>query len=74
MIVVMKPGVSQETIREIARRVEELGLKAHVIHGTDLTVVAVIGDDRKKNGTVLEQAPGHGYDLVDREPRPALNG
>jgi len=35
-----------------------MGLTDHVIHGTDLTVVAVIGDDRKKDGSVLERAAG----------------
>ncbi len=35
-----------------------MGLKDHIIKGTDLTVVAVIGDDRKKDRGTLEQAPG----------------
>ena len=58
MIVVMKPDATQEHIDGVAQRVREMGLKDHVINGTDLAVVAVLGDDRKMDGTVLEQAPG----------------
>ena len=43
MIVVMKKGTSQEKVDRMARRVEELGMKAHVLYGTDRTVVAAIG-------------------------------
>lgn len=43
MIVVMKRGASEEMVQRMARRVEELGLKAHVIVGTERTVIAAIG-------------------------------
>lgn len=43
MIVVMKRGATEEMVRRMTRRVEELGLKAHVIVGTDRTVIAAIG-------------------------------
>jgi 3-deoxy-7-phosphoheptulonate synthase len=58
MIVVMQPGATQEEVDHVCQLVRELGLQDHVIQGTDLAVVAVIGDDRKKDGSVLEQAPG----------------
>lgn len=58
MIVVMQPDATEEQVGRVVELIHELGLKDHVIHGTDLTVVAVIGDDRKKDGTVLEQAAG----------------
>ena len=58
MIVVMRPNASEEQVEHVVRIVREMGLKDHVIHGTNLTVVAVIGDDRKKDGSVLEQVPG----------------
>src|SRR5688572_33506281 len=35
-----------------------MGLKDHVIVGTERTVVAVIGDDRFKDRTVLESVEG----------------
>ena len=46
MIVVMKSGATDEMIQRMVRRVEELGLKAHVITGTERTVIAAIGDKR----------------------------
>ncbi|MEM6391663.1 MAG: 3-deoxy-7-phosphoheptulonate synthase [Planctomycetota bacterium] len=58
MIVVMKADATDAQVQAVQDLVRELGLKPHPIIGTDLTVVAVIGDDRKKDGTVLEQAPG----------------
>jgi 3-deoxy-7-phosphoheptulonate synthase len=38
--------------------VREMGLKEHVIVGTELTVVAVIGDDRAKDRSKLETIDG----------------
>ena len=58
MIVVMHPDASKQQVGQVVNRIREMGLRDHVIHGTDLTVVAVIGDDRKKNGSVLEQVEG----------------
>src|SRR5882757_71860 len=58
MIVVMKPGSNQKQIEHIVNRVREMGLKEHVIVGTERTVIAVIGNDRFKDRTVLESADG----------------
>ena len=58
MIVVMQPSATQPQIEHVCQLIRDMGLKDHPIQGTDLTVVAVIGDDRKKEGSKLEQAPG----------------
>ena len=58
MIVVMQPTATQEQIDYVVERVRELGLKDKVIQGTELSVVAVIGDDRKKDREVFETLPG----------------
>src|SRR2546421_8765609 len=58
MIVVMKPGSSPSQIEHVVSLVREMGLKDHVIVGTERTVVAVIGDDRFKDRTVLETVDG----------------
>ncbi len=58
MIVVMRPEATEEQVQHVCALIRDMGLSDHVIHGTDLTVVAVIGDDRKKDGSKLEQAPG----------------
>lgn len=58
MIVVMKPQATREQIQAVVQRVREMGLKEQVIEGTELSVVAVIGDDRKKDRNVFETMPG----------------
>jgi 3-deoxy-7-phosphoheptulonate synthase len=58
MIVVMKPGSPQKQVEHVIQLVREMGLKEHVIVGEERTVVAVIGNDRDKDRSVLESAPG----------------
>lgn len=57
MIVVMEPGCEQKHVDHVVQLVREMGLKEHVIRGTERTVVAVIGDERFKDKGTLEQAP-----------------
>ncbi|MEE9212135.1 MAG: 3-deoxy-7-phosphoheptulonate synthase [Phycisphaeraceae bacterium] len=64
MIVVMQPDATETQVEHVKHLIREMGLKDHVIHGTNLTVVAVVGDDRKKDKDVLEQCAG-----VDRVMR-----
>ncbi|MCA9054048.1 MAG: 3-deoxy-7-phosphoheptulonate synthase [Planctomycetaceae bacterium] len=56
MIVVMKKGASPEAVQRTAERVESLGLKAHVIVGTERTVVAAIGEKRDGEREFLESS------------------
>jgi len=58
MIVVMKRGATQEQIDHMVGRVEELGLRSHVIYGEERTVIAAIGDKRDEHRTALESGPG----------------
>jgi len=58
MIVVMQRGATEPQVQHVCELIRDMGLKDHPIVGSDLTVVAVIGDDRKKDGQRLEQAPG----------------
>ena len=61
MIVVLKPGATQNTVDDMTRRIEEMGLKAHVIVGTERTVIAAVGE--KRNG---EQETLAACDAVDK--------
>jgi len=54
----MKKGATSDQIKHMATRVEELGLRAHVIHGTERTVIAAIGDKRDAHRSSLESGPG----------------
>ncbi len=58
MIVVMRSDATKQEVQHVVKLIRDLELTEHIIEGSDLTVVAVIGDDRKKDGSVLEQAPG----------------
>lgn len=58
MVVVMQAGATPAQIEHVVLLVKEMGLKEHVIVGTERTVVAVIGDDRQKDRSVFESVPG----------------
>jgi 3-deoxy-7-phosphoheptulonate synthase len=61
MIVVMKKKATDEMIQSVASRIEQMGLKAHIIKGTERTVIAAIGE--KRNG---EKQTLAGLDEVDK--------
>jgi 3-deoxy-7-phosphoheptulonate synthase len=58
MIVVMKQNANPNQVEHVVKLVKEMGLKEHVIVGTERTVVAVIGNDRFKDRSVLESVDG----------------
>ncbi len=78
MIVVMQKGATQDQINHMAKRVEELGLKSHVIVGTERTVIAAIGEKREQMRESLESGPGVAevvpilapYKVASREVKP----
>jgi len=78
MIVVMKRGATQEQIDHMVERVEEMGLRSHVIYGEERTVIAAIGDKRDEHRTALESGPGVAevlpilapYKVASREVKP----
>lgn len=57
MIVVMKPGASENQVKHVVDLVNDYGLKEHVIHGTDRTVIACLGDKRAVDKGAIENAP-----------------
>ena len=57
MVVVMKPGATEENVNHVIDLVRDYGLKEHVIYGTDRTVVACIGDKRMVDKGAIENAP-----------------
>src|SRR6266702_975217 len=58
MVVVMKPGASQRQIDHVIDRIQQLGLRSHVIVGTERTVVAALGEKRDGAKQALETAEG----------------
>ena len=78
MIVVMKRGATEDQIQHVADRVQELGLKSHVIYGTERTVIAAIGEKREYMKESLESGAGVAevlpilapYKVASREVKP----
>ncbi|MCK5269472.1 MAG: N-acetylneuraminate synthase family protein, partial [Sedimentisphaerales bacterium] len=58
MIVVMGLGHTKQQLDHLVAMVEEMGLSAHIIYGTDRTVVAAVGDKRMVDKSALENVPG----------------
>jgi 3-deoxy-7-phosphoheptulonate synthase len=78
MIVVMKRGADRGQVEHMVRRVEGLGLKSHVIYGTERTVIAAVGEKRDEMREALESGPGvervvpilAPYKVASREVKP----
>jgi 3-deoxy-7-phosphoheptulonate synthase len=58
MIVVMKSDASEGQIDRVVERVEQLGLRSHIIVGTECTVVAALGEKRDGAKQSLETLEG----------------
>ncbi len=58
MIVVMKQGAEQAQVERVIEHIEQLGLRSHVIVGTELTVVAALGEKRDGAKQALETLEG----------------
>ncbi|MEM1097785.1 MAG: 3-deoxy-7-phosphoheptulonate synthase [Planctomycetota bacterium] len=54
----MQPSATEEQVEHVRTLVRDMGLQDHPIVGSELTVVAAVGDERKLEGSKLEQAPG----------------
>ncbi len=78
MIVVMEKDANDEQIAHMVQRVEELGLKSHVIRGAERTVIAAIGEKREHTREALEAGSGvenvlpilAPYKVASREVKP----
>src|SRR5580692_6871123 len=62
MIVVMKQGAAPKQIEHVIERIEQLGLRSQKIVGTELTVVAALGE--KRDGAKQALETGEGVDKV----------
>src|SRR2546429_8433134 len=58
MIVVMKPGANQHQVDHVIELIHGLGLREHVIVGTDRTVIAALGEKRDGAKQALETGEG----------------
>ncbi len=58
MILILNSRASEEQIDHVLRRVEALGLQAHLSRGTFRTIVGIIGDEEKLIEEPLRAIPG----------------
>jgi 3-deoxy-7-phosphoheptulonate synthase len=58
VIIVLKPGVTQQQVDHVLQRIESLGLQAHLSRGTFRTIIGVIGDEAKLQVEPLSAIPG----------------
>ena len=78
MIIILKPGVTDEQVETVIQRVESLGLQAHLSKGTHRTIIGVIGDESKLASEPMTAIPGVAevvpilppYKLASRDAHP----
>ena len=78
MLVVMKAQATEEQVREVCRKIESLGFRAHPIPGAQRTAIGITGNQGALEAGTLEEMPGVGevirvskpYKLVSRDVKP----
>ncbi len=59
MIIVLKKDITQQQFQEVTTMVKDLGFHAHVIQGTERTVIGAVGSSRgKEKLQAMENMPG----------------
>ncbi|MCZ6806681.1 MAG: 3-deoxy-7-phosphoheptulonate synthase [Deltaproteobacteria bacterium] len=58
MVIVMRPGATEDQLQAVIQRVEEHGLTPHVSRGKTQTIVGCIGDEHRLEEPVLLSLPG----------------
>lgn len=58
MIIVLKPGATQQEIDHIMAKLKELGLSIHLSRGKERTIIGAIGDDRVLQNQPISRFPG----------------
>ena len=80
MIIVMKTDATPEQEEAVIQHIEQMGFKAHVIHGQDRDVIGAIGHEKKKLDLMALQTHGgveavipisKPYKLAGRELHPS---
>jgi len=78
MVVIMQRGAGEAEIDRVVRRIEDLGMQAHVSRGTERTIIGLIGDEREVDLDSIAAMPGveraipilRPYKYVARNVRP----
>ncbi|MDR3589511.1 MAG: 3-deoxy-7-phosphoheptulonate synthase [Negativicutes bacterium] len=78
MVIVMKPGITQEQVHRVVGRIEAAGLKTSLVQGEDRLLIGVIGDKQLVASLPVEALDGvekvlpvtDSYKLASRQFRP----
>ena len=68
MVIVMRPGATEDQLQTVIQRVEEYGLTPHVSRGETQTIVGCIGDEHRLEEPVLLSLPGVARVLAVERP------
>jgi 3-deoxy-7-phosphoheptulonate synthase len=77
MLVVMKAHATEEQVRDVCRKIENMGYRAHAMPGAQRTAIGITGNKGEVEAGTLEEMPGvqeviavsKPYKLVSREIR-----
>lgn len=58
MIIIMKPNASDEAVKKVTSVIESKGLQVHLSKGTEVTIVGVVGDKSRLQGSNIEISEG----------------
>jgi 3-deoxy-7-phosphoheptulonate synthase len=75
MLIVMKPGATEEDVARVCRKIESMGYRAHPMPGAQRTAIGITGNPGPLEPAEFETLPGVGeaipvskpYKLVSRE-------
>lgn len=78
MIIIMKPNASSEAVEKVAMLIKSKGLQVHLSKGDEITIVGVVGDKTKLQGSNIEISDGvdkivnvtESYKLVNKKFHP----
>lgn len=78
MIIIMKPNASLEAVEKVTALVQSKGLQVHLSKGDEVTIVGVVGDKTKLQGSNIEISDGvdkivnvtESYKLVNKKFHP----
>ena len=78
MIIIMKPNAEEKAVETVTHLIETKGLQAHLSKGTEVTIIGVVGDKTKLEGTNMELLEGvdkivavtESYKLVNKKFHP----
>jgi 3-deoxy-7-phosphoheptulonate synthase len=89
MVVIMKPGASDDDVRQVVEKIRSHGMDADVSRGKETTIIGIIGDEREIDFNSLGAMPhvdrampilkpfkyvSRGRAIMDRLCRASANG